>query len=236
MAQQYKLDDIKIQEPTENKWSSPINWKFGVVNARSQISLTDVKDTSSNPVNASTYGNLTRADLYWLVQRQGLKLANHALYFEISEGRDSNTKNACNSLETDYFATGSGIELSGDKALLGIDPIVLDREKGVIRYTHAALVLRTNSYGDRQNFLDENSWFNIQGRRLNYPIGLYESREDALKIVDVLSILYNNIDPVSRFHDHIDASAGRHPFCDLDWNARLMRNLEVEIEKKTKAD
>lgn len=222
MAQQYKLDDIKIQEPTENQWSSPIDWNFGVLRAKSQFSLTDVKDTSGNPVNASTYSGLTRADLYWLAQRQSLKLATHSLYFEISEGRDNKTKDAYSSVKGNYFVTGSGTEYFGDDIILGIDPIVLDREKGVVRYTHTALVPRMNSHGNTQNFLDENSWFSKQGRKLKYPINLYESNEDGPKIVDAYF----------RSDGYVDAFAGRRPLSrDFLRGARLMRNLEMELMK-----
>lgn len=221
MAQkQDVIPQIKLQEPTENEWSKPISYSFGGLNFKGQVALTDLKDTSGNPANASAHSYLTRADLYWLVERQGLELATHPLYLEISEGRDKKTKEVYGSVKGDYFVTGSGIEYFGDKAVLGINPIVLDREKGVIRYTHTTIVPRMNSNGDEQNFLDENSWFNKQVRGLKYPIDLYESREDGLKIVDALF----------GSDGGVDADAYGRP---LDWGfgrgARLMRNLEMEL-------
>lgn len=228
MAQkQDVISQIKLQEPTENEWSKPISYSFGGLNFKGQVALTDLKDTSGNPANASAYSDLTRADLYWLVERQGLELATHPLYFEISEGRDKKTKEVYDSVKGDYFVTGSGVEYFGDKAVLGINPIVLDREKGVIRYTHTTVVPRMNSYCDEQNFLDENSWFSKQGRVLKYPIYLHESKENVLKTV-VVGLGSGG---------YVVALAVRRPLdWVFDWGARLMKNLEMEIGEKAKVD
>lgn len=228
LAQQYNLDDIKIQEPTENQWSSPIDWNFGVLRAKSQISLTNVVNTSDEPVNVSTYNDLTRTDLHWLAQKQGLKLATHPLYFEISEGRDNKTKDAYNSVKSNYFVTGSGTEYFGDNIIiLGIDPIVLDRKKGIMRYTHTALAPRMNSHGNTQNFLGENSWFSKQGRELKYPIDLFESNEDGPKIVDVNFRSYGYVGLEAR---------GLPLYRGFYRDVRLMKNLEMELDKNKKID
>jgi len=209
---QSQISQIKLSEPTENQWSRPVEYTFGGLWFKSQIALTDLRDTSDNRINPSSYGDITRTDVLCLVQEADFSLAPHPLYVEISEGRKSKTKEAFESLKGNYYLTGSGEEYFGSKAVLGMDPIVVDREKGLVRYRYAVHVERMNSDGNLQEFLHSpSSWFSKQAdRKLNHPIYLYESNEDGLKYVDA----------GFRSDGDVDVGAYRHPL-----NRKLLSNL-----------
>ncbi len=220
LVQQY-LDQIRVQMPAEDQWSEPIEYMFGGLHFRSQIALTDLTDTDGEPISGDTYHDMSLTDPLWIVQTLGLMVAHHPLYIAISEGRDGAARQSYESLHNPQgpygiHLTGSGIEYSGDKAVLGIDPIVLDRENGLTRYRHAIPVERLSSKVGGQVLLDErSSWFSRQGgRKLKHPIKLYESTSDGLK--------YLCVDFV-RTDGEVHVSAGAPPSSNLAWYIRLMR-------------